>query len=490
MTVPGCTVGPNYHPPAASMPARWGEAPGPASRPAARPAWRATTQPAELAGWWKRFNDPVLDELIEQAVAGNPTLRQAEARVRQGRAERQIAAAPLWPGVNSSASYEHFHFSKNGFGGGAAAGGGSGGSRDLNLYQAGFDAAWELDVFGKTRRSVEAAGANIGAAVEDRRDVLVSLLAEVGLNYVGLRGYQRQIAIARDNLAAQRRTLELTQLRLAGGIAIELEVAQAAAQVAATESTIQPLETSARQAIHLLSTLTGRDPMALSALLSPEAPIPAGPPEIPLGLPSDLLRQRADIRRAERQLAAATARIGVAVADLFPSFLLTGNFGWQSTHLHDLLSGSNIAWSAGPGVSWPVFQGGAIRANIRVQTALQEQAAAAYEQTVLRALADVEDALTAYANEQVHLTNLTAAVTASGKALDVANLLFEQGLTDFLNVLIAQRALFAAQDARVRSTSALSADVVTLYKALGGGWEAMEGQGEKANDEYRTRNTE
>ena len=502
----GCKVGPNYHPPVASMPAAWGETEGSSissqstSRPSTQPAWRPAMQPGQLASWWKRFDDPVLDQLIQEAVAGSPTLRQAEARVRLARAQRQIAAAPLWPFLNSSASYERLRISKNAFGGGASAssGGttaapgaaGGGGSFDTNLYQAGFDASWELDVFGRTRRSVEAADANYGAAVEDRRDVLVSLLAEVGLNYMQLRGFQRQIIIAENNLQTQRQTLELTQLRLSGGIATELEVDQAAAQVAATESVIQPFRTATRQAIHLLSTLTGRDPMSLSQRLTPPSPIPDPPPEIPLGLPSDLLRQRADIRRAERQLASATAQIGVAVADLFPRFSLTGDFGWQSTNLRNWFNGDSVAWSAGPGMSWPIFQGGAIRANIRARTAIQEQAAAAYEQAVLAALRDVEDALAAYANEQVHLKLLSDAVAADKKALDMARLLFEQGRTDFLNVLDAQRSLFIAQDAQVRSTSALASDAVTLYKALGGGWEAMGPEGEKANNEYRTRNNE
>jgi NodT family efflux transporter outer membrane factor (OMF) lipoprotein len=448
-------------------------------------------QPAELADWWKQFHDPVLDQLIGQSIAGNLMLRQAQAHIRQARFERQIVAANLYPAAAATASYEHLRFSKNGLGasavaatnpsgatGGGAAGGATGGSGrgsspNFNLFQAGFDASWELDVFGGIRRAVEAADANIGSSIEDQRDVLVSLLGEVALNYVQLRGFQRQIAIAQENLETQRQTLALTQLRLDGGIATELDVDQAAAQVAATESTIQPLETSARQAIHLLGVLTGREPMALVELLAPTSPIPAAPPEIPLGLPSDLLNQRADVRRAERQLASATAQIGVAVAQLYPSFSLMGNFGWQSTHLHNLFSSNSIAWSASPQVSVPIFQGGALRANIRLHTAIQEQAASAYEQAVLTALKDVEDALVAYANEQEHLQKLADAVAANEKTLALAKLLFDQGRTDFLNVLDAQRSLFIAQDAQVRSQSALSTDVVTLYKALGGGWEAV-----------------
>jgi outer membrane protein, multidrug efflux system len=503
LLLPGCKVGPNYHTPATSMPAAWGEAgkvisSQPTSPPSSQPAWRVAAQPAELVLWWRRFNDPVLDQLIEQSIVGNPTLHEAQARVRFARAERQITAAGLWPSVDATAAYTHDHFSKNSFGGGlggnfiqpttgpSVGGGGGGGggggiSRDFNLFQVGFDASWELDVFGQVRREVEAADANVAAAIEDRRDVLVSLLAEVGLNYMQLRGFQRQIVIAQENIKAQQQSLALTQLRLEGGIATELDVDQAAAQVATSKATIPPLEASVRQVIHLLSILTGRAPMALAEQLESDAPIPAPPPEIPLGMPSDLLRQRADIRRAERQLAAATANIGVAVAGLYPSFSLTGNVGLSSSHLHNLGDASSIAWSAGPSMDWPIFRGGAIRANIRAQTALQEQAAAAYEQTVLTSLKDVEDALAAYAQEQVHVNDLTSAVAANQKALDMANLLFEEGLADFLNVLVAQRALFIAQDAQVRAISALSGDVVTLYKALGGGWQSAPGEGETTN---------
>ncbi len=504
------------------MPAHWGEYRGdaiasqPATRPTTRPAFmkfKPATQPAELAAWWKRFNDPVLDDLMQQAICGNLTLRQAQARVVEARAARQIVWAGLWPTVNADASYDHFHFSKNGFGasavgtpgasggtaGGGTTGGGTSGSatggatgnsttsgavsspkRDFNLYQLGLDASWELDVFGKVQREVEAADANTQASIEDRRDVLVMLLAEVAMNYIEMRGSQQQILIARENMKAQQETVNLTRLRFEGGIATELDLAQAQAQLANTQSTIPPLEASIRENIHLLGTLVGKDPMALSELLSTPAQIPPPPPEIPLGLPSGLLRQRADVRRAERNLASATALVGAAVANLFPSFSLTGNTGYQSLHAHNLFGANSFYWNAGPSMSWPIFDAGAIRAGIHLQSAVQEQFAAAYEDSVLTSLKEVEDALAAYGQEQLHLVYLSESVAANKRALDLANLQFEQGLSDFLNVLIAQRSLFLSEDALAQSTRTLSMDVVALYKALGGGWECADWEGNVA----------
>jgi NodT family efflux transporter outer membrane factor (OMF) lipoprotein len=474
----GCKVGPNYHPPATSMPATWGEAPAvlsePPTAPSESPASRATTQPAELAEWWKTFRDPVLDGLIGEAIRGNLDLRQAQARVREARAKRGIVAAGEWPLVGAIGSYKRERLSRNASVTGqtvAALGGYS--NSGINLYQAGFDASWELDVWGKVQREVEAADANIAAAVEDRRDVLVTLLSEVALNYVELRSFQRQKRIAQDTLDAQHQTVELTRAQYEIGTTTELDVAQAQAQEANFAAQIPVLETSIRQRIHQLGVLIGQQPMVLSQLEAQESPIPPTPVEIPVGLPSDLLRQRADVRRAERQLAASTAQIGVAVADLFPQFSLTGGLGLQSTNLNTLAKSGSLYWNAGPSITWPIFDGGAIRSNIKVTNAVQEQAATAYEQAVLTALRETEDALVAFFKEQARRKALAEAVEADRRALELATELFKNGRTDFLNVLVAQQTLYAAEIALAQSDQALATDLVTLYKALGGGWESV-----------------
>jgi NodT family efflux transporter outer membrane factor (OMF) lipoprotein len=432
-----------------------------------------------MADWWKSFEDATLTSLVERAVGANPDLRQAKARIRQARAVRQVASSGLWPTLDASGSYRRTGSGAASSGGGGTTGGtstigasptGSGGT-SANLFQTGLDAAWELDIFGGIRRNIEASEADIQAALEDRRDVMVSLAAEVGNHYINLRGLQQQIAIAGRNLEAQQRAARITKKRFEAGFISGLDVANANAQVATTESQIPVLESLAQQEIYSLSVLLGREPNALALELATETPIPLTPPEVPVGLPSDLLRRRPDVRRAESQLHAATARIGVATADLFPRFSLTGSLSLRASGLVSLWNWSNSFWSMGPSVSWPVFDAGRIRANIAVQDALQEQALIAYERAVLTALKDVETALVAYAKEQEHRRALADAVTANRKAVDLAMLLYVQGKTDFLNVVSAQRALYVSEDAWVQSSRTVATNLIALYKALGGGWE-------------------
>lgn len=460
----GCAVGPKYRPPQTETPPVWD---GQKAASAALPS-KTTTDPVKLVAWWEAFNDPTLSSLVERAVRANLDVRQAEARVRQARAARGVAGAPLWPQVDASALYQKSQGSSEVGGGGAIAT--AGGVREL--FQVGLDASWELDIFGGTRRGLEAATADLRAAVEDRRDVLVTLAGEVGTNYLNLRGFQEQIAIARKNLAAQKKTADITRRRFEAGFVSRLDVANADAQVATTEAQIPLLEASARSAVYSLGVLLGREPAALAEELSQESPIPPNPPEVPVGLPSELVRRRPDIRRAEAQLHAATARIGVATADLFPRFFLTGSVGLSSRDLARLgnLNTSKF-WSFGPSVTWPVFAGGRIRANIEVQNALQEQALLAYQKTVLTALQDVETALVAYAKEQEHQKSLAKAVASNRQAVDLAMQRYVAGKTDFLNVLDAQRSLFATEEALTQSTRTLGTNLIALYKALGGGWE-------------------
>jgi NodT family efflux transporter outer membrane factor (OMF) lipoprotein len=321
------------------------------------------------------------------------------------------------------------------------------------------------------RRNIEASTADMQAAMEDRRDVLVTLAAEVGTNYVNLRGSQQQIDIARKNLQAQRHTAEITRKRFQAGFVSGLDVASAQAQVATTESQIPALESAAQGAIYSLSVLLGREPAALLQELTAETPIPPTPPEIPVGLPSQLIRRRPDIRRAEAQIHAATARIGVATADLFPKFSLTGSFGLSSTDLNTLMNWSSRAWSFGPSINWPIFAGGRIWWNIEVQDALQEQTLITYEKTILIALQDVETALVAYAKELERHKSLSEAVENNRKAVDLAMKRYVAGKTDFLAVLLFQGTLYQSEDALVQSTRNLTTDLIALYKALGGGWE-------------------
>ncbi len=307
--------------------------------------------------------------------------------------------------------------------------------------------------------------------MEDRRDVLVTLVGDVGNNYITLRGLQQQIDIARRNLKAQQHTAAITQKRHDAGFVGGLDVANANAQVATTEATIPVLESSARAAIYSLGVLLGREPAALEKDLARQGPIPPTPLAIPVGLPSDLLRRRPDIRRAEAQIHAATARIGVATADLFPKFNLAGSYGLSASDVTRLGKMTSNYWSWGPSVTWPIFAGGRFYYNIKVQNALTEQARLTYEKTVLTALKDVETALVAYAKEQQHRKSLAEAVVNNRKAVDLATTLYVAGKSDFLNVLIAQLSLFATEDALAQSTRTVDTNLIALYKALGGGWE-------------------
>ena len=397
----GCMVGPDFRPPQMTVPANWIEAP------------TAELQAVDLARWWTVFDDPILVALEERAIRSNLDLRQAEARIRQARAERRIAASGLGPTVDAGGSIQRSRSP------GLSANWQDGQTRRVvnNSYDAGFDAGWELDLFGGIRRNIEAADADLQAAVESRRDVLVTLTAEVARNYIELRAFQQRIEIARQNLATQQHSTRLTRQRFEGGFVSGLDVANADAQVATTESQIPFLEAAARQSIYALGILLGREPAALVAQLSPASAIPAAPPSTPAGLPSDLLRRRPDIRRAEADIHAATARIGVVTAELFPKFTITGSAGMRSGDFSSWLTSAQQFWSFGPSVSWRVFDTGRTRSAIEQQEALQEQALIAYRQTVLTALQEVENALIASAKEQERRQSLASAVTANRKAV-------------------------------------------------------------------------
>jgi outer membrane protein, multidrug efflux system len=453
----GCSVGPNYKRPEIAVPASWNEA----------QQSSFDTGPAPLTDWWTEFNDPLLNTLVQRAVQSNLDIRLAEARIRESRALRAVTAADAWPGLEAAGSYRRSRSSENAF----VSGGGGDAFLGGDLFRTGFDASWEVDIFGGVRRRVEAADANVAASLEERRNALVTLLGDVARNYIELRGFQRRLAVARSNLQAQQETLDLTKVRFEAGLSSDFEVAQSEGQVNTTAAQIPALESALKGSVHRLDVLLGQQPGALWARLSSEAPVPALPPQAHVGLPAELLRRRPDIRRAERVLAAATAQVGAATADLYPRFSLTGSFGFQSINAGDLISSPSRFWSIGPTILWPVFDAGRIRANIAVRDAQQEQALTLYEKTVLTAFEDVENSLVNYAKEQTRYRALMDAVAANRRAVQMANELYTRGLVDFLNVLETQRSLYASESELAQSETVMASNLVALYKALGGGWQ-------------------
>ncbi|HUJ10256.1 MAG TPA: efflux transporter outer membrane subunit [Verrucomicrobiae bacterium] len=455
-----CAVGPDYHPPKVQVPAHWSEA----------QVGGATNAAVQVVDWWKTFNDPELNSLVRRAVVANHDLRIAEGLLREARALRSGALWDLGPTINAGAGYTDARQTPNSLP--------FKGSLTnftylfhTDLYDAHFDASWEIDLFGGKRRALQEANALVASVEENRRDVLVSVLAEVARNYLEVRNSQQRLAIARKNIAAQQDAADIARARFKSGLSSELDVRQAEALLATTKSQVPAIETALKQSIHRLGVLTGLQPDALSGELSEPQPVPAPPPQVPVGLPSDLLRRRPDVRRAERQLAAATANIGVQTAELFPKFSLTGVGGFQSFSAADWFSGGSKYWSAGPSVTWRILDYGRVRSQIKAASAQADQSLAAYEKTVLLALEDVENALVAYSNEQAHYRALSDAVTANRHSLDLANERYRSGLIDFLNVLDAERSLYQTEDQLANSQGAVSISLVALYKALGGGWQ-------------------
>jgi len=469
-TLTGCAVTPDYHSPAPKMPERWSEAPESVT----------PTSSANFA-WWKTFDDPVLDSLVGRAVAANLDLQLAEARIREARARRGIATAAQWPAVDTAASVSRERDSRNAPNpvrvrpdGQVEASG-----QVENLFRAGFDASWELDLFGGIKRSVEAAQADLESAVYDRDAVVLSLVAEVSRHYIELRGLQEQRRLLQASLEAQQDMLTLVRARRAAGMDTDLDLARAKAQVQTTAAQLPALDTACKHTIHRLGVLLAQPPGALAGEFDPIRPIPVASLQPPLGLPSDLLRQRPDIRGAERRLAAASARVGAATVDLYPRFSLLGAAGLASVAVGDFFNSASAAWSVGPSLIWPIFRGGRIKATIEVRDAQQQQALIAYRRAILNGIADVENAIASYRQDQAQRTALGKAMESAQLAADVAHERYQGGLTDFRDVLDAQRSLLRVQSDLARSSTTVSLDRIALYKALGGGWAAtkpMEGR--------------
>ncbi|MDA8139556.1 MAG: efflux transporter outer membrane subunit [Desulfobacteraceae bacterium] len=462
----GCpAVGPDYVKPEVEQPKAW--------HSKLDNGLSATAMSTEaLARWWTTLNDPVLSELMTRAMSGNLDLQGAQARVREARARRGISQAGYYPAVDASGNYATNRSSESTV---PTAQG-----KEYQMYNVGVDAAWEIDLFGGVRRSVEAADADLAATQEDLNNVLVSLLAEAALTYVDVRTLQKRVEVAEANVKAQQETYLLTQSRFKAGLTDELAVQGASYALAGTRAQIPALQARLVASMNSLDVLLGLTPGTVHAQLSAKAPIPVPPASVAVGVPAETLRNRPDVRRAERQLAAQTALIGVAKADLYPKLSLVGTIGYEAQNLqnignasNNLLDSGNLTYRYGPSVSWAIFRGGAVFQNIEVQNARQEQALKFYKSTVLSALGEAESALAAYAREQERRDQLVTATQAASMAFKLARNQYQAGLVDFSVVLIAQQSMLNYEDQLALSEGAVTTNLVKLYKSLGGGWTAQ-----------------
>jgi NodT family efflux transporter outer membrane factor (OMF) lipoprotein len=482
LTLGACTVGPDFEPPEWMSPGSWfakkaEPIPHEPSIPVAAPI-----DPE----WWNLFKDPELTALERRVAGENLDVQVATVRLVESRAQLAVTGAAQFPSFNANASYNRqkasdvgvFANAPNPLGANGAFGNSAGGTRSghlngFDVYQVGFDASWELDLWGKVRRSVESASASVLASAEARRATLLTNLAEVARDYMQLRGNQSQLRIARDNVRIAQQNLDLTQQRAAGGVTTDLDVANAAAQLRTTAAQIPRLEQQESELINAISLLLGQPPNALQAELIEVKPVPPVPPRVPVGLPSELARRRPDIRQAEAQLHAATAEIGVAVANFYPSVKLSGSLGLQAIQPWKMFNLDARQSAVGPGITIPIFQGGELRATLELNKAQQQEAAINYQKTVLSAWHEVDNALTAYQTEQARRDQLIQAVAQNQRALALAQSRYQEGVADFLQVLTAQQNLLSTQQQLAEATTNVSANLVALYKALGGGWETQ-----------------
>ena len=430
----------------------------------------STEQPPN-ADWWNSFHDEELTRLIHRAVANNLDLQLAAARVDEARAARGVAKSAFYPSVGLTTSAERLRERVPVFNPGTNTAAFH--PVELNNFQVGFDSAWEIDVFGRIRNEVKAASANVRSAEENRRDVLLALLGEVASSYADLRGFQLRLEIAENNIQTQVDTVHLTQARAAAGLATQLDVSRAVAELETTNAVVPSLRSAISASIHRISVLVGQEPGALQRELEASAPVPVVPPEVPVGLPSDLLKRRPDVRRADDEIAAAAANVKAAKADYFPKFTLFGSAGRQATQLHDLSLSLGNFFAVGPAISLPIFTGGRIHSNIAVQNARWKETQLLYRSTVLTSLEETENALVNYSEEQERRDRLQAAVSQSQTALELSRELYRSGLGDFLAVLDAQRQLYGNEDLLAESQTAVTTNLIALYKALGGGWESF-----------------
>lgn len=471
----GCAVGPNYRTPTTVMPNSFYA--GPTSPPTTQGTRPNAERPVNLARWWQSLNDPELDSLVDRAVRANLDLRMALMRLQQARAGEFVISGGSLPLVD--------------FGAGSARGTGSDSTRgripgplhsaanthDLKEITevAGFDASWEIDIFGRFTRQVEASRADTQAAYEARNAVLISVIADVARAYVDDRALRQRLDVAHHNLAAQVQTVSFVSQRFHQGITNELDVALARRQLASVQSTIEPLQAAIAQAQRRVAVLLGELPQNLYRELQGPGSLPNPPARIHAGLPIELLRRRPDIRHAERELAASTARIGVATADLFPRVALTGAFGFQGQGLGQTPVSEKSIWSLGPSAYWPLLDFGRLDSIVEVQDFRTQELLYNYRRSILMAVEEVDNAISNYNAQRDRLNNLNDAVTASERAVSLATQRYERGLTDFLNVLDAQRQLYDLQDQQAVAEESVVIEYIALYKSLGGGWETYQG---------------
>jgi len=462
----GCMVGPDFVRPKATISPNWQDAGD----------QRVRTGPSEYRDWWTAFNDPILDRLIERAYRENLPLRTAGVRVLQARAQLGIAIGEIFPQTQQGVgSVQYVRTSDRG-----AIAAGFGGI-DYWQSQLGLQASWELDFWGKFRRTIQSADASLLSSLADYDNTLVTLTADVANSYITIRTAEERIRIARENVGTQEESLKIAEARFKYGTVTQLDVEQARTSLLNTQATIPPLETQLRQARDALSVLLGMPPSDLSDLLGGSSAIPVSPPQVIVGIPTDLLRRRPDIRSAELQAATQSAQIGVARADLFPAFSLTGNFVFLSTNLGSFSLSDMFRWGSrsvqvGPTVQWNIFNYGQITNNVRVQDAKLQALLLIYQNTVLSAQQDVEDNLAAFLRAQDRAQLLAQSVTSAQTAVTLALRQYREGVTDFTTVLTAQQALLNQQDSLASTLGTISTSLVGVYRALGGGWEIREGQ--------------
>lgn len=450
-TLAACAVGPNYKRP---------ETPVAQQFAGAEPGTYQTAQDTPVQ-FWKQFDDETLDQLVGDALNANHDLRIALGHLVEARAARRESTFDLAPTVTASAG----HTTQ------LVPGVQSGLPFRASYYDAGFDATWELDLFGRVRRGVEARSAELQGAEASLHDAQISVIAEVARTYFELRGQQTQLAVAQANVVNQTDTLKLTQARGEAGRGTELDTSRAQSQLSTTLSTIAPLQASIARSIHRLGVLTGREPNALTDLLAPTKDLPALPKITTISDPATLLRRRPDIRVAERQLAASTAEVGVAIGDYFPKVTFNGNFTYAAASPGNLGTAPSRSYLIGPGISWAAFDLGRVHAQVAQAHARNDVALATYEKTVLNALEETENALVTHARDRDSLTHTEAAAEASARAARLARTRYEGGYVDFLEVLDAERTQLAAEDRLAQSRTETATSLIAVYKAMGGGWE-------------------
>jgi NodT family efflux transporter outer membrane factor (OMF) lipoprotein len=451
--VAGCVaVGEDYTPPATDVPATWGQLNAPDATVTAGAV-------ADLSQWWRSFNDPLLIELVDEALRASPDLKTARARLRSARARRVVAASDRYPSVDAAARASRSRSSED-----------AGSGDTVSFYRAGFDASWELDVFGGVRRNVEAAEADLESSVADLYETRVSLAAEVASNYVDARALQIRVDIARANLATQTETLQLTDWRAQAGLVSNQDAEQARSNREQTRAQIPALETRLAETKHALDLLLGLPPGTLGARFAAPAALPAVPDAIAVGIPADALRRRPDLRAAERALAAETARVGAAQAARYPAFALSGSIGVEALTLGALGHGGAASSSLLAGITAPIFNAGRLRAQVEIQDAVREQAEIAYQNAVRVALQDVENALVALVRNGERVDALSLAAEAARNAARLARERYSAGLVDFQSVLDTERSVLSIEDGLASARADRVLALIRLYKALGGGW--------------------